>query len=69
MAEAEQTGDRANPRFIVTSLSMLEWPLHELYKQFCRAHGEMENRINEAQLNLFADRQSTVRFRANQLRL
>ena len=33
------------------------------------ARGEMENRIKEAQLDLFADRLSTETFRANQLRL
>src|ERR1017187_1297420 len=26
VAKAEQTGDKANPRFIVTSLSMQQWP-------------------------------------------
>ena len=69
VAKAEQTGDKANPRFIVTSLSVHEWPMRELYEQFYCARGEMENRIKEAQLNLFADRLSTESFRANQLRL
>jgi len=69
VAKAEQTGDKANPRFIVSSLSMHEWPMRELYEQLYCARGEMENRIKEAQLNLFADRLSTESFRANQLRL
>lgn len=69
VAKAEQTGDKANPRFIVTSLSMRQWPTRELYEDFYCARGEMENRIKEAQLNLFADRLSTETFRANQLRL
>lgn len=69
VAKAEQTGDKANPRFIVTSLSMHDWPMRELYEQLYCARGEMENRIKEAQLNLFADRLSTETFRANQLRL
>ncbi len=69
VAKAEQTGDKANPRFIVTSLSMHDWPMRELYEQLYCARGEMENRIKEAQLNLFADRLSTESFRANQLRL
>jgi hypothetical protein len=69
VAKAEQTGDKANPRFIVTSLSMHEWPMRELYEELYCARGEMENRIKEAQLNLFADRLSTETFRANQLRL
>ncbi|HWW19195.1 MAG TPA: IS1380 family transposase [Steroidobacteraceae bacterium] len=69
VAKAEQTGDKANPRFIVTSLSMHDWPMRELYEELYCARGEMENRIKEAQLNLFADRLSTESFRANQLRL
>ena len=69
VAKAEQTGDKSNPRFVVTSLSMHQWPMRELYEQLYCARGEMENRIKEAQLNLFADRLSTETFRANQLRL
>ncbi len=48
---------------------MHEWPMRELYEELYCARGEMENRIKEAQLNLFADRLSTETFRANQLRL
>jgi hypothetical protein len=69
VAKAEQTGDKSNPRFVVTSLSSRQWPMRELYEQLYCARGEMENRIKEAQLNLFADRLSTEAFRANQLRL
>jgi Transposase DDE domain group 1 len=69
VAKAEQTGDKANPRFIVTSLSTHEWPARELYEEFYCARGECENRIKEAQLDLFADRLSAATFRANQLRL
>jgi hypothetical protein len=69
VAKAEQTGDKANPRFIVTSLSTPEWPARELYEDFYCARGECENRIKEAQLDLFADRLSAATFRANQLRL
>jgi hypothetical protein len=69
VAKAEQTGDKANPRFIVTSLSVHDWPMRALYEELYCARGEMENRIKEAQLNLFADRLSTETFRANQLRL
>ena len=69
VAKAEHTGDKANPRFVVTSLSMQEYPARELYEDFYCARGEMENRIKEAQLSLFADRLSTATFRANQLRL
>jgi len=67
--KAEQTGDKSNPRFIVTSLSKEQWPARELYEDFYCARGECENRIKEAQLDLFADRLSAATFRANQLRL
>jgi hypothetical protein len=69
IGKAEHTGDKANPRFIVTSLGKEAWPARELYEQLYCARGEMENRIKEAQLDLFADRLSTETFRANQLRL
>ncbi|MFZ2508409.1 MAG: IS1380 family transposase [Steroidobacteraceae bacterium] len=69
VGKAEHTGDKANPRFIVTSLSAGEWAARELYEDLYCARGEMENRIKEAQLDLFADRLSAATFRANQLRL
>jgi Transposase DDE domain group 1 len=69
VAKAEQTGNKANPRFIVTSLSTQQWPARELYEDFYCVRGECENRIKEAQLDLFADRLSAATFRANQLRL
>jgi Transposase DDE domain group 1 len=67
ITKAEQTGDKANPRFIVTSLSMQPWRARALYEDFYCARGECENRIKEAQLDLFADRLSAATFRANQL--
>ena len=51
------------------SLSREEWQPKPLYEQLYCARGEMENRIKEAQLELFADRTSSHTFRANQLRL
>jgi hypothetical protein len=69
VGKAEHTGDKSNPRFVVTSLSSRDWPARALYEDFYCARGEMENRIKEAQLDLFADRLSTATFRANQLRL
>jgi hypothetical protein len=69
VGKAEHTGDKSNPRFVVTSLSSRDWPARELYEDFYCARGECENRIKEAQLDLFADRLSTATFRANQLRL
>jgi DDE family transposase len=69
VGKAEHVGDKSNPRFIVTSLSIEEYSTQALYEEFYCARGEMENRIKEAQLDLFADRLSTETFRANQLRL
>jgi hypothetical protein len=69
VAKAEQTGDKSNPRFIVTSLALSDLAARALYEELYCARGECENRIKEAQLDLFADRLSTATFRANQLRL
>jgi hypothetical protein len=69
VAKAEHTGDKANPRFIVTSLSKRRWGARALYEDFYCARGEAENRIKECQLDLFADRLSTETLRGNQLRL
>jgi hypothetical protein len=69
VGKVEHTGDKSNPRFVVTSLTARDWPARELYEDYYCARGECENRIKEAQLDLFADRLSTATFRANQLRL
>src|SRR6266851_3724016 len=62
------TGE-ANPRFVVTSLSREEHEARHLYEKLYCARGEMENRIKECQLDLYADRTSAQTMRANQLRL
>ena len=59
----------ANPRFVVTSLKAARADARSLYEQMYCARGEMENRIKECQLDLFADRTSAATMRANQLRL
>ena len=69
VAKAEQLGDKSNPRFVVTSLAPEVWAAQELYEQLYCARGDMENRIKEQQLGMFADRTSTATMRANQLRL
>lgn len=69
VAKAEWTKGEANPRFVVTSLSRAEAEARHLYEKVYCARGEMENRIKEQQLDLFADRTSTRTMRANQLRL
>jgi len=63
-------GDKgANPRFVVTSLKLSEIDTRTLYERVYCARGEMENRIKECQIDLFADRTSAATMRANQLRL
>jgi len=69
VAKAEHLAKGANPRFIVTSLGPEWMEGRKLYEEFYCARGEMENRIKEQQLALFADRTSTAFLRSNQLRL
>jgi len=69
VAKAEWTRGEANPRFVVTSLAREEHEARHLYEKLYCARGEMENRIKECQLELYADRTSAHTMRANQLRL
>jgi len=69
IGKAEHLPGKANPRFVVTSLPADQWQAGALYAQLYCARGDMENRIKEQQLGLFADRTSTATMRANQLRL
>lgn len=69
IGKAEHLSAGANPRLIVTSLSPEQWEARALYEELYCARGEMENRIKEQQLDLFADRTSTATMKANQLRL
>lgn len=78
IAKAEHMGEGANPRFVVTSLAYfdVDWKdevtlldAKYLYEKVYCARGEMENRIKEQQLDLFADRTSTHWLKSNQLRL
>ncbi len=69
VAKAEWTQGEANPRFVVTSLKPEEAGARRLYEKLYCARGDMENRIKECQLDLFADRTSAATMRANQLRL
>jgi Transposase DDE domain group 1 len=69
IGKAEWTQGEANPRFIVTSLPVAEAAGQSLYETIYCARGEMENRIKECQLDLFADRTSAATMQANQLRL
>jgi Transposase DDE domain group 1 len=69
VAKAEHLEKGANPRFVVTSLDLQHHPAQELYERDYCGRGEMENRIKEQQLHLFADRTSAETMRANQIRL
>ena len=69
VGKAEYLPKGPNPRFVVTSLSKAEYTAQALYEDLYCARGDMENRIKEQQLDLFADRTSTSFMRSNQLRL
>ncbi len=69
VAKAEHLPKGANPRFIVTSLAADEIDARTLYEHVYCARGQVENRIKEQQLDLFADRTSAATMTANQLRL
>jgi hypothetical protein len=69
VAKAEHLAKGPNPRLVVTSLSAQEREARPLYEREYCGRGEMENRIKEQQLHLFADRTSAGTMRANQIRL
>jgi hypothetical protein len=69
VAKVEWSKREANPRFVVTSLTRRQCKAKDLYEKVYSARGDMENRIKECQLDLFADRTSAATMRANQLRL
>ena len=69
VAKAEHLPQGANPRFVVTSLAAAAIDARSLYEDLYCARGEVENRIKEQQLDLFADRTSAATMKANQLRL
>ena len=75
IVKAERLHEGPNLRFIVTNLplpaqaNLQPDAAQTLYDQLYCARGEMENRIKEQQLGLFADRTSSSTMRANQFRL
>ena len=69
VGKAEYLTKGENPRFVVTGLSTRRAAAKRLYEKLYCARGDMENRIKEQQLGLFADRTSAQTMRANQLRL
>jgi len=66
LVKAEHTTQGSNPRFVATNLA---GDAQTLYDEVFCARGEMENRIKEQQLGLFADRTSCQGWWANQFRL
>jgi hypothetical protein len=77
IGKAEILPKGRNPRFIVTNIPAGGLPGQDaqrytaaaLYEEVYCARGDMENRIKEEQLDLFADRTSTHWMASNQLRL
>ena len=77
IGKAQIMPDKDNPRFVVTNLprdgfegdAPERFAPKNLYRELYCARGEMENRIKEQQLGLFADRTSTHWIASNQLRL
>ncbi len=69
IGKAEYLPNKPSPRFVVTNLPTRKAGAKRLYETLYCARGDMENRIKERQLGLFADRTSSATMRANQLRL
>ena len=66
IARIEHGPKGRNPRFIVTNVP---GEANELYERVYCARGDMENRIKEQQLALFADRTSSSKWWTNQYRV
>ena len=78
IGKAAITKGKVNPRFIVTDLAGDENLIRDIaefktgqaiYEDYYCARGDMENRIKEQQMDMFADRTSTGLMASNQLRL
>jgi hypothetical protein len=69
IGKAEHLRQGPNPRFVVTSLTAGAFTGQAVYEQEYCGRGDMENRIKEQQLMLFANRVSCATMRANQVRL
>jgi len=69
VAKAEHMEGGANPRFVVTSISRKSRSARWIYEDLYCRRGDMENRIKEQQMDMFADRTSTETMVSNQLRL
>jgi hypothetical protein len=69
VGKAEHLAKGPNTRFVVSSLPTEAFAGQALYEQEYCGRGDMENRIKEQQLMLFANRVSCATMRANQVRL
>jgi hypothetical protein len=83
IGKAEIIRGKENPRYVVTNLPEENWPERDeklttaitdfsaqgIYEGLYCARGNMENRIKEQQLDMFADRTSSAKMVSNQLRL
>lgn len=69
IGKAEILGDKDNPRFIVTNLTVAGHPAAPLYEQVYCGRGDMENAVKEHQLDLFGERLSCAGFASNEVRL
>lgn len=67
IVKAEHLAKGENTRFVVTNLA--DRGPESIYDDLYTARGDMENRVKEQQLGLFADRTSCHRFVANQFRV
>ena len=68
VGKMEHLEKRSSHRFIVTNIPKEVYGGKGLYEFYC-GRGDMENRIKEQQMALFADRTSSKELAANQLRL
>ena len=62
-------GHQLRCRFLATSQDRHQVPPRELYEDTYCPRGDMENRIKDCQLDLFANRMSAHAYKPNQLRL
>lgn len=69
IAKAEHLADGPNPRFVVTNIPAERYAPRALYEDLYCQRGNMENRIKEQQLDLFADRCSAHWFSSNTVRV
>lgn len=69
IGQAEHLPKGANSRFVVTALTADQYDARAVSEDEYWARGNMQNRVQEQPLCLFADRTSCQALRANQIRL